>query len=59
MRYIAGPMPSARTALIAFLALACGASVDPNAPLETHRNEERDVTVVTPDALHDGMEHPE
>ena len=36
--------------------LACGGTVDPNAPLETHRDEERDVTFVTAEALHGWME---
>ena len=36
--------------------LACGGSIDPNAPLETHRDEERDVGFVTPENLHDWME---
>lgn len=49
-------MSRACTVLFALLASACGGSVDPNAPLETHRDEERDVTFVTPDALHDWME---
>ena len=42
--------------LIALIAVACGAELDPNAPLETHRNEERDATFVTAEALHDWME---
>lgn len=37
-------------------ALACGGGVDPNAPLETYRDEGRSVTFVTPQALHDWME---
>ncbi len=49
-----------RNAILATLAaatlLACGGEIDPNAPLETHRNEERDVTFVTPEDLHDWME---
>jgi hypothetical protein len=45
-------------ALILFVAMtvACGAELDPNAPLETHRSEERGVTFVTPEDLHDWME---
>ena len=36
--------------------LACGGKMDPDAPLSTHRNEERDVTFVTAEDLHDWME---
>jgi len=37
--------------------LACGGGgVDPNDPLETHRDEVRGVTFVTPESLHDWME---
>lgn len=43
-------------ALALAAALACGGSVDPNAPLETHRDEGRDVTFVTPEALRGWME---
>jgi hypothetical protein len=42
--------------LAAATLLACGGEIDPNAPLETQRNEERDVTFVTPEDLHDWME---
>jgi predicted sulfurtransferase len=49
-----------RDAILATLAaatlLACGGSIDPNAPLDTHRDEERDVAFVTPEDLHDWME---
>ena len=41
---------------IAAALIACGGKIDPNAPLETHRNEERAVTFVTAEALHDWME---
>lgn len=41
---------------IAATLFACGGEVDPNAPLETQRNEERDVTFVTAEALHGWME---
>jgi hypothetical protein len=41
---------------LAILAFACGGTVDPNAPLETHRDEERNVTFVTPEALRGWME---
>jgi hypothetical protein len=36
--------------------VACGAEIDPAAPLPTHRDEEREVTFVTPEDLHDWME---
>jgi hypothetical protein len=42
--------------LIAVATLGCGAELDPNAPLETHRDEERAVTFVTAEDLHDWME---
>ena len=43
-------------ALVLAAALACGGGdVDPNAPLETHRDERRDVTFVTPEALQGWM----
>lgn len=42
-------------ALALAVALACGGEVDPNAPLETHRDEGRDVTFVTPEALRGWM----
>lgn len=41
---------------IAATLLACGSKVDPNAPLETHRNAERGASFVTAEALHDWME---
>jgi hypothetical protein len=41
---------------IAAAVLACGGTIDPNAPLESHRDEERGVTFVTAEALHDWME---
>ena len=44
------------TFLATAILLACGGEMDPNAPLETHRNEERDVTFVTAGDLHDWME---
>ena len=51
MRGIRIPIALALTA-----ALACGGGdLDPNAPLETHRDERRDVTFVTPEALHGWM----
>ena len=38
-------------------ALACGGGdLDPAAPLATHRDEGRDVTFVSPEALHGWME---
>lgn len=36
--------------------VACGSEIDPAAPLPTHRNEEREVTFVTPEDLHGWME---
>ena len=35
---------------------SCGGEIDPNAPLPTHRNEEREVTFVTAEDLHDWMD---
>lgn len=50
-------MPRALTASsLALLLVACGGTIDPNAPLQTHRDEERDVTFVTAKALHEWME---
>jgi hypothetical protein len=46
-----------RLALLATVLLfACGAEIDPDAPLPTHRDEDRDVTFVTADDLHGWME---
>lgn len=46
-----------RTILLAIAVLfACGGEVDPNAPLATHRDEEREATFVTPEDLYDWME---
>jgi hypothetical protein len=43
--------------LLATAALfACGGEVDPDAPLPTHRDEEREATFVTAEDLHDWME---
>ena len=44
------------TLLATVVLLACGGEIDPNAPLPTHRNEEREVTFVTAEDLHDWME---
>jgi hypothetical protein len=41
---------------IAAAVLACSGSIDPNAPLETYRDEDRGVTFVTAEALHGWME---
>jgi hypothetical protein len=44
------------TAIATAALFGCGGEIDPNAPLETHRDEGRDVTFVTPEDLHDWME---